>query len=147
MLILQNILFNTHTEQDNILCCRTSGIVSCDNLSVHMDKESIITTDTYFNYFDCYTWNKYTGCTRIKLNITIKGKALMCIYDENDSCLHSFNIDTPDIYDEVTIDLDTRCAQGLYVKIEAADLVSYEAPKAEVEANTEANTPAEETAE
>ena len=33
------------------------------------------------------------------------------------------------------------------VKKEKADLVSYEAPKAEVEANTEANTPAEETAE
>lgn len=126
MTILQNILFSTGNGFSDILCCRTSGTVICNNYSAHMGRASVITTDTYFNFFDSSTWNRYTGCSQISLNIRIKGKALISIYDESNSCLQTFDVDSAGTYDDVTINPDTGCAQGLYLKIEAADICDIE---------------------
>ena len=115
MTILQNILFSTGNRFSDILCCRTSGTVICNNYSAHMGRASVITTDTYFNFFDSSTWNRYTGCSQISLNIRIKGKALISIYDESNSCLQTFDVDSAGTYDDVTINPDTGCAQGLYL--------------------------------
>ena len=74
---------------------------------------------------------------------TVQNLEIVSVDTENNVILVKGNVPGP----KKSLVMIRTAVKKPNVKKEAADLVSYEAPKAEVEANTEANTPAEETAE
>lgn len=74
---------------------------------------------------------------------TVQNLEIVSVDTENNVILVKGNVPGP----KKSLVMIRTAVKKPNVKKEAADLVSYEVPKAEVEANTEANTPAEETAE
>ena len=74
---------------------------------------------------------------------TVQNLEIISVDTENDVILVKGNVPGP----KKSLVMIRTAVKKPNVKKEKADLVSYEAPKAEVETNTEANTPAEETAE
>ena len=74
---------------------------------------------------------------------TVQNLEIVSVDTENNVILVKGNVPGP----KKSLVMIRTAVKKPNVKKEATDLVSYEAPKAEVEANTEANTPAEETAE
>lgn len=74
---------------------------------------------------------------------TVQNLEIISVDTENNVILVKGNVPGP----KKSLVMIRTAVKKPNVKKEATDLVSYEAPKAEVEANTEANTPAEETAE
>lgn len=74
---------------------------------------------------------------------TVQNLEIISVDTENNVILVKGNVPGP----KKSLVMIRTAVKKPNVKKEVADLVSYEAPKAEVEANTEANTPAEETAE
>ena len=74
---------------------------------------------------------------------TVQNLEIISVDTENNVILVKGNVPGP----KKSLVMIRTAVKKPNVKKEKADLVSYEAPKAEVETNTEANTPAEETAE
>ena len=79
-IILQNIVFTTGIPTTSDLYYRIVGQAKeCENGLV-LEKDSILSTDTYMNLFDYEHWEKHTVIKRILFSLKIRGKGILRFY-------------------------------------------------------------------
>lgn len=79
-MILQHLVFPTHICENKELYFRMNDKVELKNGEIYMASSGVVSTDTYFNLFDAFTWEKYTGISGFSFSIACIGKGSAALY-------------------------------------------------------------------
>ena len=92
-MILQHLILPTDICNKNELYFRINENVKIEKNIICIDAFGIVTTDTYFNLFDAYTWKKYTGINKYTFYITCMGRGEVALYFYNAYTTHEKKVE------------------------------------------------------
>lgn len=110
-IILQNIVFTTGIPTTSDLYYRIVGQAKeCENGLV-LEKDSILSTDTYMNLFDYEHWEKHTVIKRILFSLKIRGKGILRFYSglSGKDIVVERRIDCEDHFEVIEIAIPESC--------------------------------------
>ncbi len=122
-MILQHLVFPTHICEKKELYFRTNEKIKLKNDEICMEPSGSVSTDTYFNLFDAFTWEKYTGINEFLFSITCigRGRATLYCFDtdgKNEKKIDEKFFENPES-DVITFVLKKPSHGYYYLKIQA----------------------------
>ena len=125
---VQSLVLPNQICEEMELYVRYQGEISYAKNVLCLQKDSVISTNTYMNCFDVSTWNKYTGIDTFALKLLVSGKGHLRLLALNTqkTVLEECEIDTKTPKNYILTFKPQKAEEILYFEIESKETLCIE---------------------